>query len=447
LCEFIEDCEFTFLSVQVLHVLGQEGPTTKDPARYIRYIYNRIILENATVRAAAVSALASFGAHVPELTPRIVVLLKRALYDNDDEVRDRAMLYLTQLGGAAGGSEAIIPHLEVNLAAMESALQVYLSLGDTQQVFDVSSVPKVVPEAKLPKAQAPAAATAAGAAPGRPGAAATAAGPAPDAAYGAIIKARSEFASLGKLFKSCAPVRLTEEDTEYVIHAVKHIFPEHIVFQFDCTNTIAEQRLENVTVMMDLADAPAFEAESVLPLPSMPLNEVGQCFSVLRRPAGGVASGKMANVLKFVVKEIDPSSGEAEEEGYEDEYQLEDVEVSAADFVKPLLLGNFRGVWEELEPATEREDDYGLGPRESLQDTVETVMGILGMQPCEGTEAVPPNARSHTVLLAGQFLGDERALVRLSFGMGADGQVAMKVVSRADSEEASEAVHSIIQEA
>jgi hypothetical protein len=34
------------------------------PCRYIRYIYNRIILENATVRAAAVSALANFGAKV-----------------------------------------------------------------------------------------------------------------------------------------------------------------------------------------------------------------------------------------------------------------------------------------------------------------------------------------------------------------------------------------------
>lgn len=33
LCEFIEDCEFTHLSVQVLHVLGQEGPTTKEPSR------------------------------------------------------------------------------------------------------------------------------------------------------------------------------------------------------------------------------------------------------------------------------------------------------------------------------------------------------------------------------------------------------------------------------
>jgi hypothetical protein len=54
--------------------------------RYIRYIYNRIILENATVRAAAVSALARFGAQVPQLTPRVEVLLRRALYDNDDEV-------------------------------------------------------------------------------------------------------------------------------------------------------------------------------------------------------------------------------------------------------------------------------------------------------------------------------------------------------------------------
>ena len=58
-------------------------------ARYIRYIYNRIILENATVRAAALSSLAQFGAECPELRPRILTLLTRALYDNDDEVRGR----------------------------------------------------------------------------------------------------------------------------------------------------------------------------------------------------------------------------------------------------------------------------------------------------------------------------------------------------------------------
>jgi hypothetical protein len=43
---------------------GKEGPKTREPSKYIRYIYNRVILENATVRAAAVSSLANFGATV-----------------------------------------------------------------------------------------------------------------------------------------------------------------------------------------------------------------------------------------------------------------------------------------------------------------------------------------------------------------------------------------------
>ena len=82
----VQDCEFSYLASQILHLLGTEGPHTADPAKYIRFIYNRIILENATVRAAAVSSLAKFGAHCESLRPRIVTLLQRALYDNDDEV-------------------------------------------------------------------------------------------------------------------------------------------------------------------------------------------------------------------------------------------------------------------------------------------------------------------------------------------------------------------------
>ena len=45
-------------------MLGRKGPKTSSPGRYIRHIYNRIILENATVRAAAVTSLAKFGAQV-----------------------------------------------------------------------------------------------------------------------------------------------------------------------------------------------------------------------------------------------------------------------------------------------------------------------------------------------------------------------------------------------
>ena len=96
LCEFIEDCEFTKLAVRILHLLGVEGPKTPHPTKYIRYIYNRVVLENALVRAAAVTALAKFGVGQkdPEVKRSVSVLLTRCLDDTDDEVRDRAALNL-----------------------------------------------------------------------------------------------------------------------------------------------------------------------------------------------------------------------------------------------------------------------------------------------------------------------------------------------------------------
>lgn len=69
------------------------------------------------------------------------------------------------------------------------------------------------------------------------------------------VCSHSQLAALGNVFKSTEPMRLTEEDTEYSIFCVKHIFDEHVVFQFNCTNTIPEQVLEAVNVVMDLAEA------------------------------------------------------------------------------------------------------------------------------------------------------------------------------------------------
>jgi coatomer protein complex subunit gamma len=79
LCEFIEDCEFSKLSARVLHFLGTEGPQMPNPTMYIRHIYNRVVLENAMVRAAAVSALAKFGVNCDdqEVKQSVRVLLTR----------------------------------------------------------------------------------------------------------------------------------------------------------------------------------------------------------------------------------------------------------------------------------------------------------------------------------------------------------------------------------
>ena len=67
----------------------------------------------------------------------------------------------------------------------------------------------------------------------------------------------------------------------------------------------------------------------------------------------------------------------------EDEYQLEEFEVVAADYMLKVGVSNFRNAWESLGPDFERVDEYGLGPRESLKEAVTAVINLLGMQPCE----------------------------------------------------------------
>jgi hypothetical protein len=58
------------------------------------------------------------------------------------QVRDRAVLALTQLQGAAGGTDAVTPALDVNMTALESQLRSFLS-GDTGLAFDMVSTSAV----------------------------------------------------------------------------------------------------------------------------------------------------------------------------------------------------------------------------------------------------------------------------------------------------------------
>ena len=81
--------------------------------------------------------------------------------------------------------------------------------------------------------------------------------------------------------------------------------------------------------------------------------------------------------------QVDLSTGEVEEDGVEDEYQLEDLEVAAADYMLKIGVSNFRNAWETMGPDFEKVDEYGLGPRESLAEAVTAVVNLLGMQPCE----------------------------------------------------------------
>ncbi|GBM93534.1 Coatomer subunit gamma-2 [Araneus ventricosus] len=231
LCEFIEDCEHTSLGVKVLYLLGKEGPKTSQPCKYIRYIYNRLILENAPVRAAAVSSLAKFGAHCEDLLPNVTVLLQRSLLDTDDEVRDRATYYLNILNEKQKGlySQYILNGLQVSIVGLEKALHQY-TLEPSEAPFDIKSVPlATAPVAEEKKADVPVI-----------GKAKEKVAASRQDIFSEQLAAVPELSALnlGPLFKSSLPVELTESETEFVVRCIKHTFTNHIVLQFDCTNIL-----------------------------------------------------------------------------------------------------------------------------------------------------------------------------------------------------------------
>ena len=366
LCEFIEDCEFTKLAVRILHLLGLEGPKAPQPTKYIRYIYNRVVLENALVRAAAVTALAKFGVGQkdPEVKRSVKVLLTRCLDDTDDEVRDRAALNLRLMDEEDEMAERFIKNDSMfSLSTFEHQLVMYVTAEDKSTfatAFDMSTVPVVSAEQALaeerkkklttatPTLKAPTTG------PTKPKINGTADGV--SAATAAAQKYTEQFARIpelkayGPVLKSSQPVELTESETEYVVTVIKHVFKENLVLQYEIKNTLPDTLLEDVTVGASPSEEEeSLEEDFIIPAPKLATNEPGLVYVAFKK-LGGEASFPIAsftNVLKFTSKELDPSSGVPDDQGYEDEYQVEDLELTGADYVLPAFAGSFDHVWEQ----------------------------------------------------------------------------------------------------
>jgi coatomer protein complex subunit gamma len=411
LCEFIEDCDFPYLSSQVLFLLGQEGPKAQNPGKYIRYIYNRLILENSSVRAAAASSLIKFAQALPEtLGPSIAVLLKRCVHDHDDEVRDRATLYLglltTQGVPKDVGLHVLSGEIGRPLDNLETALRSYLAEGSAAKgPFSLEGVSTV--SQKSPSEKAAAAAEAAQAAKGKP----------LQEVYEAEMAQVPELAKLGKLWKSTT-VDAVDRETEYVVTQVKHVFEKHVVFQFNITSTMADQFLKNVRVALD---AESGSVEDLVFDFTISCNEVkyavpAVCYSVYKRAgAGHIPSGTMNATLKFNVVDADPQTHEPEDEtdeGYEDEYELEDVEVEIRDYMLKVYCPNFQEQWESASDENEAKEVFNLAKFDNLPAAVKSLLRDLGMEACDKSDRVGAKKSKHALYASGVFLGGVPTLAR-----------------------------------
>ncbi|OAQ68640.1 coatomer subunit gamma [Pochonia chlamydosporia 170] len=452
LCEFIEDCEFTKLAVRILHLIGLEGPKTAQPTKYIRYIYNRVVLENAIVRAAAVTALAKFGVGQkdPDVKASVKVLLTRCLDDVDDEVRDRAALNLKLMGEEDDelAQNFVKNDSMFSLPVFEHQLVMYVTSDDKEAFadpFDISKIPVVTreqadaedrtkkltataPTLKAPKvgaAKAPAS-----------GAEAAASASAQAQRYAEELMQIPEMKEFGNVLKSSPAVELTEAETEYFVSVVKHIFKEHIVLQYEVKNTLPDTVLENVSVVATPGEEDELEEVFIIQAEKLATDEPGKVYVAFQKVngEGSMPVTSISNVLKFTSKEIDPSTGEPEDTGYDDEYEVSEFDVSGSDYIVPTFASNFSHLWEQIGASGEEaEETLQLSGMKSIADATEQLAKALSLQPLEGTD-VPVNQSTHTLKLLGKTVLGGRVVASVRMAFSSKSGVTTKITVRSEEE-------------
>jgi coatomer protein complex subunit gamma len=330
----------------------------------------------------------------PEIKKSVHVLLTRCLDDVDDEVRDRAALNLSLMEQDDETAVKFIRNDSMfSLPVLEHQLALYVSSEsrDTfESAFDISKIPTVSREqadaeeltqktaSSTPTIKAPSAGPKA---PSKTGADAAASATAAAQKYAAELQKIPELAAHGGVLKSSPPVELTEPETEYVVSAIKHIFKDHIVLQYEIKNTLPDTVLLDVQMVVSPEDEGdvQLEEEFIIPAPKLVTNEPGTVYVSFKRleTESQFIATSFTNVLKFTSKEIDPSTNEPEEgDGYDDEYQVEDLDLNGADYIVPAYAGSFENVWEQAN---------GDSATETLQ--LSNIKSISGMPHCNPIEA------------------------------------------------------------
>ncbi|KAK4336637.1 hypothetical protein RND71_043749 [Anisodus tanguticus] len=139
-----------------------------------------------------------------------------------------------------------------------------------------------------------------------------------------------------------------------------------------------------------------------------------------------------------------------DQEGYDDEYPLEDFEVSLADYMQRITKNNFTATWEQLGEDTEVQETYSLSAYTSIEEAMKNVICFMGMQPCDRTDKLQHGKQTshHNLKLTGFFRGEEEVLVEIKLAIdiyNPDAGVTMQISVRCKNSEIAEFIAATIQ--
>lgn len=241
-CEYIEDPFSPQLTLKIIDILISHCGKVTNPRKYLRFLINRLHLDEAAIRTATIGCLGEMALTIDDLKDDVLNIIEAFCHDLEDEVRARAHYYKMILSGKyEDPKDYLLSATQLNLiqetfqvsfllkknrvghSEDEAALEELLALPTNLESkrYDARQVESVTPEAKSqnPRATAPVYSSENF-----------------DPKMKEFFSTHDDFECFGELLISCKPQKIADEDSEYFTTLRKHIFEECVVLEFKINN-------------------------------------------------------------------------------------------------------------------------------------------------------------------------------------------------------------------
>ncbi len=437
LAEMIFDCQYDVIKVKILSLLGKEC-LNANPAKLVRYIYNQIILETPMVRASAISALGEIAFKEPNLRKTILVLIKRSFNDSDAEVRERAFFYYKAINNLDNEDE--------NLKNSKITNFVFPSFNEKENNFFnnldvdiIQSILKVEKETLLNSENI--------------SDEITNILNNKEKVEEILIKNKKELEKIenkkdgkkkdkknenkeeiaedeykqtmfSKVYGTPKIItnykKLTEQTAEYFTRYRKIIHDSIVVFDFEITNTVELQTINNITIEIENLNNEGFDFDKaeIIQIKSLTSNQTGHLyFKILKNSDVLYSSCSFQIILNFDLQELD-IKGNSHGIAVKESFKIDKiVDISYADYYKnynKVNLDNFSEFWKMAEKSGYSlvQEKIGL-PYHNMKEAARNFSEIIGLNPLNKIENIENSVKKFEIDYAYEGITENLLFVKL----------------------------------
>ena len=449
LAESIFDCQYDVLKIRIINLLGKECELVNNKSKLVRYIYNQIALEFPMVRASAISALGEIGFKEKNLRDIIISLIENCLNDDDNEVRERAFMVSRALKAVKEGKkeeeqfvnfvfpqkvknpspieelnidliQSVLNSEKENLLKSEDICQELVSiLNDTEKISEILLKDKEELKKKEKKEKKR--------------------GGVPSISEKKLAEDDYATTMFPKIYgppKIYTPYKkLTDQSAEYLTKYRKIVHDKIVVMDFEITNTIEFQIINDVTLDMQTISNEGFDLEKleIIPIKSLKTNESGHLYFKLLKNKDEIYSSCSFNcTLKFDLQELDVK-GNPHGIAVKETYKLDKpVEVDYSDYyIKngKVNADNFSEFWKQAENSgyERAEEKMGL-PYNSIKNAGIKFSEIIGLDPLNDIEKIDNSAKKFEFVYAYKNYFDNLLFIKFQVIFNAQNKCLSQII-------------------